>query len=120
MQRAKVANLEKHVQDYDEKLAKILNENNESLSQIKTKLLAEKRQKEDIETDMAKMKNLFEKIMEDNERLRKETELRELQQKLGQQRHDEDEHFDKENITGKCKLIDELQAEKVRILFIFC
>jgi len=80
---------------------------------IRTKLLNEKRQREDIEMDIAKMKTQLEKILEDNHYLRKETELKEINQKIAQQRHDEDEHLDNENLAVKIKLIDELQVEKV-------
>lgn len=63
--------------------------------------------------DMAKMKNQFEKILEDNQYLRKETELRDLNQKIAQKRHYEDEKLDSESLEVKVKLIDELQVEKV-------
>jgi len=75
--------------------------------------LNEKRQREEIEMDMSKMKNQFEKIIEDNHYLRKEAELRDLQQKIAKQRHDEDEALDAESLAVKIKLIDELQVEKV-------
>lgn len=116
--QAKVANLEKHVIDYDEKLSKTLNENSEALTQIRTKLLNEKRQREDIEMDIAKMKTQLEKILEDNHYLRKETELKEINQKIAQQRHDEDEHLDNESLAVKIKLIDELQVEKAKLFIV--
>jgi len=43
---AKVANLERHIKDYDEKLTKILAENTEALNTIRTKLMIEKKQKD--------------------------------------------------------------------------
>jgi len=116
--RAKVANLEKHVVDYDEKLSKVLNENAEAINQIRAKFLNEKRQREEIEMDMSKMKNQFEKIIEDNHYLRKEAELRDLQQKIAKQRHDEDEALDAESLAVKIKLIDELQVEKAKLFIV--
>jgi len=116
--QAKVVNLEKHIHDYDEKLGAILRENTEALTQIRTKLLTEKKQKDDIEGDILKMKNQLDKILEENVKLRKETEVRDIQQKLEQKAFDEDEAIDKENSDIKVKLIDELQAEKAQLFLV--
>jgi len=115
---AKVANLERHLQEYDEKLGTILKENTEALTLIRTKLLAEKKQKEDIEADTLKIKNQLDKILDDNAKFRKETEIRDIQQKLEQKAFDEDEAIDKENSEIKVKLIDELQVEKAQLFLV--
>jgi len=116
--QAKVANLERHIKEYDEKLTAILKENTEALTLIRTKLLTEKKQKEDIEGDTLKLKNQLDKILEENAKLRKETEVRDIQQKLEQKSFDEDEAIDKENAEIKVKLIDELQAAKAQLFLV--
>jgi len=116
--QAKVGNLERHLKDYDDKLGVILKENTESLTQIRTKLLAEKKQKEDIEADILKLKNQLDKILDENAKLRKHSEIMDIQQKLEQKAFDEDEAIDKENADIKVKLIDELQMEKAQLFLV--
>jgi len=116
--QAKVGNLERHVIEYDEKLTKVLHENSEALNQIRTKLLTEKKQREEAEVDMSKMKPQLDKILHDNVELRRESELKEINDKLNNKRVDEDEALDKENLETKKKLIDELQMEKARLLIV--
>jgi len=115
---AKVANLERHVVDYDEKLTKVLHENSDALNQIRTKLLMEKKQREDAEVDMSKMKPQLDKVLADNVELRRESELREINERLINKRADEDEALDKESLEVKKKLIDELQVEKARLFIV--
>lgn len=111
--QAKAANLEKHVKDYDEKLGKILTENSAAINQIRTKLLGEKTQKEDIEIEVTKIRKALDKVLEDNAKLRKETELRKIHQELTNKAFEADEAYDNENAAAKIKLIDALQVEKV-------
>jgi len=115
---AKGANLEKHVKDYDEKLGKVLGENSTSINLIRTKLLGEKTQREDVEVEVMKMKKVLDKVLEDNERLRKETELRKIHQDLANKKFEQDEKYDEENSQLKIKYIDELQAEKVQLFMV--
>jgi hypothetical protein len=115
---AKVANLERHVVDYDEKLTKVLHENSQSLNEMRNKLLAEKKQREDCEVDMSKMKPQLDKILHDNAELRRESEIKEINDRLNNKRVDEDEALDKETLETKKKLIDELQMEKARLLIV--
>jgi len=112
---AKVVNLEKHVKEYDEKLGKVLGENTNALNVIRMSLLTEKKQKEDVEMELQKLKKVLEKVNEDNERLRKDTEMRKLNQALCEKVFNQDEHFDAECSEVKKKYIDELQVEKARL-----
>jgi len=115
---AKVANLERHVVDYDEKLTKVLHENSDAMNQMRTKFLTEKKQREECEVDMSKMKPQLDKILADNVELRRETEIKEINDRLNNKRVDEDEALDKETLETKKKLIDELQMEKARLLIV--
>jgi len=116
--QAKVANLERHVVDYDEKLTKVLHENSAAMTEMRNKLLTEKKQREECEVDMSKLKPQLDKILADNVDLRRECELKEINDRLNNKRVDEDEALDKENLETKKKLIDELQMEKTRLLIV--
>ena len=116
--QAKAANLEKHVKDYDEKLGKILTENSAAINQIRTKLLGEKTQKEDIEIEVTKIRKALDKVLEDNAKLRKETELRKIHQELTNKAFEADEAYDNENSAAKVKLIDALQVEKAQLFMV--
>jgi len=111
---AKLANLARHITDYDEKLTAVLKANSESLNAIKTKFLNEKRQKEEFAADIHKAKTQLEKLQEENAKLRKETQMREIDATQLQKRFDEDEHFDHEAIAAKVKFIDALQKEQMQ------
>lgn len=80
--------------------------------------MAEKKQKEDVETDTLKMKNQLDKIMDDNVKLRKETEIKDIHEKLDKKAFEEDEAIDKESSDVKVKLIDQLQAEKAQLFLV--
>ena len=86
------------------------------LHRIRTKLLTEKKQREEAEVDMSKMKPQLDKILHDNVELRRECELKEINDRLNNKRVDEDEALDKESLETKKKLIDELQMEKVSFI----
>jgi hypothetical protein len=116
--QAKAANLEKHVKDYDEKLGKILAENSVAINQIRTKLLGEKTQKEDVEIEVTKLKKALDKVLDDNAKLRKETELRKIHQEITNKAFEQDEAYDGENAAAKIKLIDELQFEKAQLFMV--
>jgi len=115
---AKVSLLEQHVLEYDEKLGKILTENTEALTAIRTKLLVEKRQKEELEIEYARLKAQVDKVVDENEKLRKETELRIIYDTLAMRRVEEEEKVDHENIEAKVKFLDELQREKAQLFLV--
>jgi len=108
-------NLEKHVKEYDEKLGKILAENGEALTMMRMKLMTEKRQREEVEMEIFKVKKTLEKIIDDNERLRKETELKDIHKNLAQKEFEEEEKYDQEILDTKKKHIDQLQVQKVHL-----
>jgi len=112
---AKLANLARHITDYDEKLTAVLKANSENLNAIKTKYLNEKRQKEEFNADIAKSKSQLDKFLEENAKLRKDTQMREIDAAQLQKRFDEDEHFDHETIAAKVKFIDALQMEQMQL-----
>jgi len=112
---AKLANLAAHITDYDALLTKTLKENAENFNGMRTKLLTEKRTKEDLLGDIAKMKNQLARLGDDNLKLRKETELRAIDDKETQKRFEADEYFDKENIALKNKVIDSLQFDQINL-----
>jgi len=115
---AKVTNLEKHILEYDEKLGRILHENTEALTMLRQKLLVEKRQKDDLETDIHKLKKFLDGVLEENERLRKEHEVREILENLANKSLEDDEKIAKENGEHKDNYIDELQMEKAQLFIV--
>jgi len=115
---AKLKNLEGHVADYDAKLGKTLSENGEAITLMRTKLLTEKQQKEDLEIETMKLKKILDKILDDNARLRKETELRKLHEDLTKKAFEEDEKMDHETAEAKNKFIDELQIQKANLFVV--
>jgi len=60
----------------------------------------------------------LEKILDDNEKLRKDVETRKIYQELEQKRFEEEEKLDHENIGVKKKLIDGLQMEKAQLFLV--
>ena len=79
--------------------------------------MTEKTQKEDIEIEVTKLKKALDKVLEDNAKLRKETELRKIHDELTNKAFEQDENYDNETAQAKIKLIDQLQAEKVNPKF---
>jgi hypothetical protein len=112
---AKLKNLEAHVAEYDEKLGKTLSVNGEASTLMRTKLLTEKQQKEDVEIEIMKVKKVLDKVLDDNARLKKETELRKLYEGLAQKAFEEDEKMDEETSEAKIKEIDILQVQKAEL-----
>jgi len=115
---AKLANLERHVFENDDNLGKVLNANNESLNQMKAKLLTERKAREDVEIEISKLKTILGKVLEENEKLRKETEVREINQRLAQGKFEQDEKFDGEASAIKKRFIDELQIAKTNLFMV--
>jgi len=115
---AKLKNLEGHVVEYDAKLGKTLTENGEALTAMRTKLLTEKQQKEDIEIEIMKLKKGLDKVLDDNARLKKETELGKLHEFLQHKAFEEDEKMDHEAAEAKIKFIDELQMQKANLFIV--
>jgi len=115
---AKLKNLEAHVTVSDDFLGKTLKQNGEGLTLMRTKLLTEKQQKEEVEIEILKLKKVLDKVLDDNARLRKETELKKLHQSLQQKAFEEDEKMDKESSETKVKYIDELQVEKAQLFIV--
>lgn len=78
--------------------------------------MTEKTQREDVEIEVTKLKKALDKVLDDNHKLRKETELRKIHEELAKKAFEQDEAYDAENAAAKVKLIDELQIEKVKTI----
>jgi len=65
-----------------------------------------------------KLKKVLDKVLDDNHKLRKESELRKLHQEFAQKAFEQDEKYDLENAELKKKYIDELQVEKAQLFLV--
>jgi len=116
--RAKVANLQRYIEENNEKLKELYSTNMANLNDIKTKLLNEKRLREETEADLNRLKAQLNGVLEENKKLIKNIDLKNINQALAEKRFEEDEKFDKEKAETKQKLIEDLQAEKAQLFLI--
>jgi len=111
--RAKADNIQVHFEEQDKIFKKILEDNNKNLSEIKTKLLQEKKKHEEVQSDIARLRTQLNGVLEENKRLNQEISHAKIDEDLRLKKHEEDEKFDGENAEAKKKWIEELENTKL-------
>lgn len=82
------------------------------MNEIKTQLLTEKKGREDVESDIARLKAQLNGVLEENKKLIKDSDLRVINEQLTEKKHHQDQDFDEETSKTKTELIQNLELEK--------
>jgi hypothetical protein len=82
---------------------------------LKTRLLTEKKAREEIQYDINRLKAQLTGVLEENKKMIKDTDLKKLLDKIHFDKFNEEEKYDKEKFDLKEKFIEELQAEKTNL-----